>query len=53
MLVSAYYIKSKTLLFVLLLVGISQVSSAQVWTLEQCIDSAQVHNKNLQIKEIT
>jgi outer membrane protein TolC len=49
MLVSAYYIKSKTLLFLLLLIGISEVSSAQVWTLEQCIDSAQVYNKNLQI----
>ncbi|HET7119119.1 MAG TPA: TolC family protein [Hanamia sp.] len=50
MLVSAYYKKSKILLFVLLLIGTSQVSFAQIWTLEQCIDSAQVYNKNLQIQ---
>ena len=50
MLVSAHYIKLKILLFVLLLIGTSQVSSAQVWTLEQCIDSAQLYNKNLQIQ---
>jgi outer membrane protein TolC len=50
MLVSAHYKKSKILLFLLLLIGISQTSSAQVWALEQCIDSAQVHNKNLQIQ---
>lgn len=50
MLVNAYYLKLKILLFLLLLAGISQVSSAQVWTLGQCIDSAQVYNKNLQIQ---
>jgi len=26
-------------------------TNAQVWTLEQCIDTAQVHNKNLQISK--
>ncbi|MBK8712387.1 MAG: TolC family protein [Niastella sp.] len=50
MLVSAHYRKSKILLLLLLLIGISQISSAQIWTLKQCIDSAQVHNKNLQIQ---
>ena len=50
MLVNAHYIKTKIILFVLLLIGISQDSAAQVWTLEQCIDSAQVYNKNLQIQ---
>lgn len=50
MLVSAYYKKLKMLLFVLLLVGIKETASAQVWTLEQCIDTAQIHNKNLQIQ---
>lgn len=50
MLVSAHYRKSKILSLLLLLIGISQISSAQIWTLKQCIDSAQVHNKNLQIQ---
>ena len=50
MLVSTYYKKLKIIIPLLLLIGISQTSSAQIWTLEQCIDSAQVHNKNLQIQ---
>jgi OMF family outer membrane factor len=50
MLVSAYYKKLKIIIPLLILIGISQTLSAQVWTLEQCIDSAQVHNKNLQIQ---
>ena len=50
MLVSTHYTKLKKLLFLVLLLGISRFSSAQVWTLEQCIDTAQVYNKNLQIQ---
>ncbi|MEO9021212.1 MAG: TolC family protein [Ginsengibacter sp.] len=50
MLVSTHYKKLRIVFFLLFLIGISQVSSAQVWTLEQCIDSAQVYNKNLQIQ---
>lgn len=50
MLVSTHYTKVKKLLFLVLLSGISQFSSAQAWTLEQCIDTAQVYNKNLQIQ---
>ncbi len=50
MLVSTHYKKLKKLLFLVLLSGISQFSSAQVWTLEQCIDTAQVYNKNLKIQ---
>ncbi len=50
MLVSTHYERLKILIFILLLSGISQFSSAQVWTLGQCIDTAQVYNKNLQIQ---
>lgn len=35
-------------LVVLLLIGL-QTAQAQVWTMQQCIDTAQVHNKNLQL----
>lgn len=50
MLVNTHYKKLKKLLFLVLLSGISQFSSAQIWTLEQCIDTAQVYNKNLKIQ---
>lgn len=51
MLVSTHYSILKKLLFLLLVSGISQFSSAQVWTLERCIDTANVYNKNLQIQK--
>lgn len=37
-----------TLLLLFFLIGF-QVAQAQVWTMQQCIDTAQVHNKNLQM----
>jgi OMF family outer membrane factor len=41
----------------ILLIGIllilNNISSAQVWTLQQCIDTARVYNKNLQIGKNT
>ena len=36
------------LLLLFLLIGV-HTAQAQVWTLQQCIDTAQVHNKNLQM----
>jgi outer membrane protein TolC len=33
----------------LLLLIVFQSAQAQVWSLQQCIDTAQVHNKNLQM----
>lgn len=36
-------------LFVLLLIIGFQSAQAQTWSLQQCIDTAQVHNKNLQM----
>ena len=33
----------------LLIIGGFQSAQAQTWTLQQCIDTAQVHNKNLQM----
>lgn len=36
------------LVLLFLLVGL-QTAQAQLWTLQQCIDTAQVHNKNLQM----
>jgi OMF family outer membrane factor len=39
----------KQLLFLFLIFSGIQVANAQVWTMEQCIDSAQIHNKNLQM----
>ncbi len=45
MLVNIHKPKTLLLLFVLLL----QTTHAQVWTLDQCIDTAQIHNRNLQI----
>jgi OMF family outer membrane factor len=41
-------IHKQTLLMLFLLIGF-YISQAQVWTLRQCIDTAQVHNKNLQM----
>ncbi len=45
MLVNTY--KQKILLLLIML--IFQTSNAQVWTLKQCIDTAQINNRNLQI----
>ena len=42
----------KILLIGVLLV-LNNISSAQVWTLKQCIDTARVYNKNLQIGKNT
>ncbi len=41
-------IHKQTLLLLFLLIGL-QSALAQTWTLQQCIDTAQVHNKNLQM----
>ncbi|MEX2564697.1 MAG: TolC family protein [Cyclobacteriaceae bacterium] len=39
----------KHLLSLLLFIVGFQAAQAQVWTMQQCIDTAQVHNKNLQM----
>lgn len=36
------------LILLFLLIGF-QSAQAQVWSLQQCIDTAQIHNKNLQM----
>jgi OMF family outer membrane factor len=41
-------IHKQKLLLLLLLTGVN-AAQAQVWTIQQCIDTAQVHNKNLQM----
>lgn len=41
--------KSKLLFLILSGIFLSLNSNAQTWTLQQCIDTAQVHNKNLQM----
>ncbi|MCG3165395.1 MAG: hypothetical protein POELPBGB_01158 [Bacteroidia bacterium] len=41
-------IHKHTLLLLFLLIGV-YTAQAQVWTMQQCIDTAQVHNKNLQM----
>ncbi len=41
-------IHKQALLLLLLLIGVYR-AQAQVWTLQQCIDTAQVRNKNLQM----
>lgn len=41
-------IHTQTLFLLFFLIGI-YTAQAQVWTLQQCIDTAQVHNKNLQM----
>jgi outer membrane protein TolC len=41
-------IHKQTLLLLFFLIVVNAVQ-AQVWTLQQCIDTAQVHNRNLQI----
>ena len=38
-------------LLLLLLLIVFQSAQAQVWSLQQCIDTAQVHNKNLQMNQ--
>lgn len=39
----------KLIFFSILFIGWNTVQAQEVWTLKQCIDTAQVHNKNLQI----
>ena len=41
-------IHKQTLLLLFILIGF-QAAQAQVWSLQQCIDTEQVHNKNLQM----
>lgn len=41
-------IHKQTLLLLFILIGF-QAAQAQVWSLQQCIDTAKVHNKNLQM----
>ena len=41
-------IHKRTLLLLVFLIGV-YTTQAQTWTLQQCIDTAQVHNKNLQM----
>jgi len=41
-------IHKQTLLLLLFLIGV-YTSQAQLWTLQQCIDTAQIRNKNLQV----
>ena len=43
-------VNTHKLIFILILfIGWNTVQAQEVWTLKQCIDTAQVHNKNLQI----
>ena len=39
----------KLIFIFIFLIGWNTVQAQEVWTLKQCIDTAQVHNKNLQI----
>lgn len=39
----------KLIIILTLFIGWNTVQAQEVWTLKQCIDTAQVHNKNLQI----
>jgi outer membrane protein TolC len=41
-------IHKQSIILLLFVLGF-QISNAQVWTMKQCIDTAQVHNKNLQM----
>jgi outer membrane protein TolC len=41
-------IHKQTIFLLFFLIGF-QAAQAQVWTIQQCIDTAQLHNKNLQI----
>jgi outer membrane protein TolC len=41
-------IHKQNIILLLFVLGF-QISNAQVWTMKQCIDTAQVHNKNLQM----
>ena len=41
-------IHKQTIFLLFFLIGF-QAAQAQVWTIQQCIDTAQVHNKNLQM----
>jgi OMF family outer membrane factor len=41
----------KQKLFLLLFLLGFQEAKSQVWTLQQCIDTANVYNKNLQVSE--
>lgn len=50
MLVNIHFLKQATFsLFLLVGILVSQPLMAQVWTLKQCLDTAQQHNKNLQV----
>lgn len=40
---------NKQILLALFFIAVSYKTQAQVWTLQQCIDTAQFHNKNLQM----
>lgn len=40
----------KLIFIAILFIGWNTAQAQEVWTLEQCLDTAQVHNKNLQIK---
>jgi OMF family outer membrane factor len=50
-LVNTHFVKNKSVIFLLLLTGLffSIDTQAQVWSLQQCLDSAQQKNKNLLI----
>lgn len=50
-LVNTHFVKRKSVIFLLFLTGMffSIDTQAQVWTLQQCLDSAQQKNKNLLI----
>lgn len=41
-------VHKQTLFLLFILIGV-QAAQAQVWSLQQCIDTAQLHNKNLQM----
>lgn len=43
--------KLKKLLLLIVSISISNIAFSQVWTLKQCIDTAQVNNKNLQMSK--
>jgi outer membrane protein TolC len=51
MLVNTHFVKHKSVIFLLFLTGLlfSIDNQAQVWTLQQCLDSAQRQNKSLLI----
>lgn len=48
-LVNAHKLTLVVLLFIIVLSGWNLLNAQEVWTLKQCIDTAQIHNKTLQI----